>query len=96
MPARGCKTTRCGQAPQRKEREEAHRHRPRADPGGDRPELGTADVDVENKHHPRRVIPSRIEAFKTRDREGMEHRDIMQDLKAELETEDEKNEKDER
>ena len=55
-----------------------------------------ADADVENNHYPRRIIPSRIEAFKTPDREGMEHRDIMQDIKTELKTEDEKDEKDEK
>ena len=60
------------------------------------PNWETADTDVENNHYPRRIIPSRIETFKTPDREGMEHRDIMQDIKTELETENEKDEKDER
>ena len=50
------------------------------------PNWETADTDVENNHYPRRIIPSRIEAFKTKDREGMEHRDIMQDIKTKLET----------
>ncbi len=58
------------------------------------PNWETADTDVENNHYPRRIIPSRIEAFKAPDREGMEHRDIMQDIKTALETVDEKNEKD--
>ncbi len=50
------------------------------------PNWETADTDVENNHYPRRFIPSRIETFKTKDREGMEHRDIMQDIKTQLET----------
>ena len=53
------------------------------------PNWETADADVENNHYPRRIIPSRIELFKSPDREGMEHRDIMQDIKTELETGDE-------
>ncbi|MEM9553648.1 MAG: M1 family metallopeptidase [Acidobacteriota bacterium] len=51
------------------------------------PNWETADTDVENNHYPRRIIPSRIEMFKTRDREGLEHRDIMQDIKTKLDTE---------
>ena len=54
------------------------------------PNWETADTDVENNHYPRRIIPSRIEAFKAPDRKGMEHRDIMQDINTELKTEDEK------
>ena len=53
------------------------------------PNWETADVDVENNHYPRRIIPSRIEAFKAPDGEGMDRRDIMQDIKTELKTEDE-------
>lgn len=53
------------------------------------PNWETADTDVENNHYPRRIIPSRIEAFKAPDDEGMEQRDIMQDIKTELETETE-------
>ena len=49
------------------------------------PNWETADTDVENNHFPRRVIPSRIEAFKVPDDESMESRDIMQDSKTELE-----------
>ncbi len=45
----------------------------------------TADIDPENNHYPRRIIPSRIEAFKTPDREGWERREIMRDLNIELE-----------
>jgi hypothetical protein len=50
------------------------------------PRWETADVDVENNHYPRRIIPSRIEAFKSQEPEGMEYRDIMQDIKTELDT----------
>ena len=56
------------------------------------PRWETADVEMENNHYPRRIIPSRIEAFKTPDGEEPEHRDIMQDIKTELETEEEKKE----
>jgi hypothetical protein len=52
------------------------------------PRWETADVDVENNHYPRRIIPSRIEAFKTPEREGLERRDIMQDIKTKLKTGD--------
>ncbi len=45
----------------------------------------TADVDVENNHYPRRIIPSRIESFKDPDREGWEYREIMRDLNIDLE-----------
>ena len=50
------------------------------------PNWETADTDVENNYYPRRIIPSRIEAFKVPDSEAMESRDIMQDSKTELET----------
>ena len=52
----------------------------------------TADADVENNHYPRRIIPSRIEAFKTEPRDRLIDREIMRDLNAEitpLETSDE-------
>ena len=52
------------------------------------PRWETADVDVENNHYPRRIIPSRIEAFKAKPRKGNVNRDIMQDIKTELKTED--------
>ncbi|MEM6639935.1 MAG: M1 family metallopeptidase [Pseudomonadota bacterium] len=51
------------------------------------PNWETADTDVENNHFPRRIVPSRIEMFKTPDREGFERRDIIQDMKTELESE---------
>ena len=49
------------------------------------PRWETADVDMENNHYPRRIIPSRIEIFKSPEREGLEYRDIMQDIKTPLE-----------
>lgn len=48
------------------------------------PQWETADVDIENNYYPRRIVPSRIEAFK-KEREGAVHRDIMQDIKTEKE-----------
>ena len=36
------------------------------------PQWETADVDVENNHYPRRIVPSRIELYKAPDREGLE------------------------
>ena len=48
------------------------------------PYLETADVDVENNHYPRRIIQSRIEAFKEEEGDSFEDRDIMHDIKAEL------------
>ncbi|MEM1247544.1 MAG: M1 family metallopeptidase, partial [Acidobacteriota bacterium] len=52
------------------------------------PNWETADTNVENNHYPRRIIPSRIEAFKSPDRKGMVNRDIMQDIKTEPKTEE--------
>ena len=46
----------------------------------------TADVDVENNHYPRRIIPSRVEAFKDPSGSGLVRRDIMQDSKTPLKT----------
>ena len=53
------------------------------------PHWETADVDIENNYYPRRIIPSRVEAFKKKDRTGMVYRDIIQDMKTEMDTEDE-------
>lgn len=44
----------------------------------------TADVDVENNHYPRRIVPSRIEAFKREKSELPVGRDIMHDIKTKL------------
>ncbi len=51
------------------------------------PRWETADVNIENNHYPRRIIPSRIEAYKSKPRSGKVNRDIMQDIKTELKTE---------
>ncbi|MCC2616979.1 M1 family metallopeptidase [Aestuariibacter halophilus] len=52
------------------------------------PHWETADVDVDNNHYPRRIIPSRIESYKAKKRTGKVYRDIMQDSKTELKTSD--------
>ena len=49
------------------------------------PNWETADVDNENNHYPRRIIPSRIDAFKKEKREGHVYRDIMHDIKTKVE-----------
>ncbi len=41
----------------------------------------TADVDVENNHYPRQIIPSRIEMFKQEKSKKLEHKDLMHDIK---------------
>lgn len=48
------------------------------------PHWETADVDIENNYFPRRLIPSRIEAFKSERRSGFRARDLMQEIKSEL------------
>jgi len=55
----------------------------------------TADVDIENNYYPRRIIPSRIESFKSENGGGLVGRDIMQDIKTELKSADEDDEEDE-
>ncbi len=49
------------------------------------PQWETADVDVENNHYPRRIIPSRIEAFKAEKSVDPVYRDIMHDITTEKE-----------
>jgi hypothetical protein len=51
------------------------------------PRWETADVDVHNNHYPRKIIPSRIEAYKKKKSTKKVSRDIMQDIKTELKTE---------
>ena len=53
------------------------------------PRWETADVDVENNHYPRQIIRSRLEMFKKKDGTKPEDRDLMQDYKAKLKTDDE-------
>ncbi|WNC73304.1 M1 family metallopeptidase [Thalassotalea psychrophila] len=48
------------------------------------PHWETADVNPDNNHFPRRIIESRIEAFKKEKSKKMEYRDIMHDSKIEL------------
>lgn len=48
------------------------------------PRWETADVDVENNYYPRRIIPSRIEAYKAATSKALISRDIMQDIKTKL------------
>ena len=60
------------------------------------PSWETADVDIENNHYPRRIIPSRIEVFKAKKRTGKVNRDIMQDIKTELKKDDDKKEQEDK
>ena len=53
------------------------------------PHWETADVDIENNYYPRRLIPSRVESYKSDRREGFSSRDLMQEIKTELKTDDE-------
>jgi hypothetical protein len=48
------------------------------------PDWYTADTNVENNHYPRRIIPSRIEAYKASPRTGLKRRNVMHDMKTEL------------
>ena len=50
------------------------------------PRWETADVDMNNNHYPRQIIPSRIEAYKSKKSTSKVARDIMQDIKTELKT----------
>ncbi|MEM1086128.1 MAG: M1 family metallopeptidase [Pseudomonadota bacterium] len=59
------------------------------------PEWETADADLENNYYPRRITPSRVEAYKFSRPFSFSRRDIMQDIKTELKTEDEEDEGDE-
>ncbi|MEO1407358.1 MAG: aminopeptidase, partial [Pseudomonadota bacterium] len=52
------------------------------------PDWETADADLENNYYPRRITPSRIEAFKIQQPFTNDSRDIMQDIKTELKTDD--------
>lgn len=48
------------------------------------PKWETADVDIENNFYPRRIVPTRIEAFKKEEQKKHEYRDIMQDIKTKV------------
>jgi hypothetical protein len=41
------------------------------------PDWETADADIENNHYPRRIIPSRVEAFKAEESKSRVSRDLM-------------------
>jgi len=56
------------------------------------PHWETADVDIENNYYPRRLIPSRVESYKSERRQGFSSRDLMQEIKTELKNEDENDE----
>lgn len=58
------------------------------------PRWETADVDVHNNHYPRKIIPSRIEAYKKKKSTKKVSRDIMQDIKTELKTDDDEENED--
>jgi hypothetical protein len=58
------------------------------------PRWETADVDVENNHYPRRIIPSRIEAYKSESDTSGVRRDLMQDSKTKLKSDAELEEDD--
>ena len=60
------------------------------------PNWETADTDIANNYYPRQIIQSRVEAYKSKKRSGLVYRDIMQDIKTELDSdkEDEKDEED--
>jgi len=45
----------------------------------------TADVNVHNNHYPRKIIPSRINAYKSKKSTDKVRRDVMHDIKTELE-----------
>ena len=59
------------------------------------PDWETADADLENNYYPRRITPSRVEAFKFSRPMTNDRRDIMQDSKTELTTDDESESSDE-
>ncbi len=53
------------------------------------PRWETADVDVNNNHYPRKIIESRIEAFKREDSKAKVQRDLMHESKTKLKTAEE-------
>ncbi|WP_102796317.1 M1 family metallopeptidase [Bowmanella denitrificans] len=57
------------------------------------PRWETADADIENNFYPRRIVPSRVEAYKSEKSKAKIHRDIMQDIKTELKNDDDKDNK---
>lgn len=55
------------------------------------PRWETADVEVNNNHYPRKIIRSRIEAYKTKPRSSRTHQDLMFDSTIELKTDKDEN-----
>ncbi len=53
------------------------------------PDWETGDANIDNNAYPRRIIPSRIESYKD-EKKGFTNRDLMQDSKAELKTDEAK------
>jgi len=53
------------------------------------PDWETADADIDNNSYPRKIIPSRIEAYKDK-RSGLSNRDIMKDIKTKIEKDEDK------
>jgi aminopeptidase N len=53
------------------------------------PDWETADANIENNHYPRRMIPSRLESYKSK-RSGLSNRDIMKDSKTKLKKDEKK------
>jgi len=52
------------------------------------PLLEAADADIENNYYPRRIIPSRIESYTEPEGQGLATRDLMHNIKTELEGEE--------
>ncbi len=59
------------------------------------PHLETADVDLNNNYYPRRILPSRIEAFKSNRTPSLPNRDLIEDVKTKLKKKGDDDEKDE-
>lgn len=53
------------------------------------PRWETADVNVENNHFPRQIIPSRIESFKSKSSSTGVRRDLMHEIKTKLKKDEE-------
>lgn len=52
------------------------------------PRWETADVNINNNHYPRKIIDSRIEAYKSSGSKSKVRRDLMQEIKTKLKTDD--------
>ncbi|MEM9706861.1 MAG: M1 family aminopeptidase, partial [Pseudomonadota bacterium] len=54
------------------------------------PYLETADTNLDNNHFPRKIMPSRVEAYKAKRRSDLPTRDLMKDMKIELKSDTDK------